>query len=147
MTFFSVMKNRILWEIKAEERTELQSWVRSHKLAHRYGKRAKEILLLSEGSTDDFSRPQAARGRAAISKGKNRFVERGIEGLKAEPRRGKPPGSPLADRARVIELACAKPDAGYRQWSQRRIAEQGGMSQSKGCDILGSNQLRPHNTD
>lgn len=53
----------------------------------------------------------------------------------------------MEDHARVIELACTKPTDGYTSWSQRRIAKELGISQSKVCVILSKNELKPHKTD
>jgi transcriptional regulator with XRE-family HTH domain len=47
----------------------------------------------------------------------------------------------------VIEKACTKPDDGYTNWSQERIAKEVGISQSKVFQILKQADLKPHKTE
>lgn len=67
-----------------------------------------------------------------------------LEGLKDAPRSGKPPIYTEKDKARVIHLACNKPTGGYTNHSQRRIAAEIGMSQTKVQNILSNHKLQPH---
>ena len=79
-----------------------------------------------------------------INRWKRRYKEQGISGLEDAPRSGKPPIYGEADKARVINLACSEPENGYSNWSQRRIAEEVGMSQTKVHQILEEHELKPH---
>jgi putative transposase len=47
----------------------------------------------------------------------------------------------------VIQLACEKPQDGYSNMSQRRIASKLGMSQYTVHKILKENELKPHKTE
>jgi transposase len=44
----------------------------------------------------------------------------------------------------VIQKACSKPEGGYTNWSQSRIAKEVGISQSKVFQILKETDLKPH---
>ncbi len=48
---------------------------------------------------------------------------------------------------RVVQLACEKPTGGYTNWSQQRIAQAVGISQSSVQHILKSADLKPHKTE
>jgi putative transposase len=51
------------------------------------------------------------------------------------------------DRARIVQKACEKPEGGYTNWSQRRIAKELGMSQSTVQKTLKEHVLKPHKVD
>lgn len=114
---------------------------------HRSVIRAKIILLLHKGSSYDYVKAELKVGREAISKWKKRFILYRIDGLQDAPRSGKPPVYNEVDKARVIQKACSKPEGGYSNWSQRRIAKELGMSQSTVQGILKSHDLKPHKVD
>ncbi|MGV8135447.1 MAG: hypothetical protein AB2L20_09545 [Mangrovibacterium sp.] len=44
----------------------------------------------------------------------------------------------------VIQKACSKPEGGYTNWSQQRIAKEVGISQSRVFQILKEADLKPH---
>jgi len=134
-------------ELTEEESIELKMWVNSHKTEQRYAQRAKVILCLQSHKSQEEIKKEVGLSKPAISKWKKRFLEKRIEGLRDAPRSGKPLTYTMEDHARVTELACTKPTDGYTTWSQRRIAQELGISQSKVCVILSQNKLKPHKTD
>ncbi|MCK5148012.1 IS630 family transposase [bacterium] len=126
---------------------ELLTRSRSQCLDYRFVLRAKIILLCVENKTYDEIGSTLNIGRAAIAKWKKRFLSKGLDGLNDLPRSGKPKTYTEADRVRVVQKACSKPQGGYSNWSQRRIAKEVGMSQSKVHQILKENELKPHKVD
>lgn len=134
-------------ELSDMDYQELLIRSRSQRLDHRLVIRAKIILLCSEGKTYDEIGFALNIGRAAIAKWKKRFLSKGINGLKDSPRSGKPRIYDEADRVRVVQKACSQPQGGYSNWTQRRIANEVGMSQSKVNQILQENELKPHKVD
>ena len=133
--------------LSEEESKELLLRSRSISLDYRRVLRAKIILFCSEGKSYDEIKSELRVGKTAIAKWKSRYLRHGIMGLSDNPRSGKPPTYSVADKARVINKACCKPEGGYSNWSQRRIAEEIGMSQSKVHQILKENQLKPHKVE
>ncbi len=133
-------------ELSEEERAALELRVRSHKIEYRSKIRSKIIISLSENKTYGEIQEELGISRPMINKWKRRYKEDGILGLEDAPRSGKPAKYGEVDKARVINLACSKPEDGYSNWSQRRIAKEVGMSQTKVQQILASNDLRPHKT-
>lgn len=127
-----------------EELTELQFIARSSKAEKRMVERAQIILCWQSGKSFVETREELGVSEVIISKWRRRFVTHRLDGLRDAPRSGKPPVFTAAKKASVIELATRKPGNGYTNWSQRRIAKQAGMSQSKVQQILKQADLKPH---
>jgi transposase len=120
---------------------------RAYSADHRSVVRSKIILMLYNGYSYDSVKAELKVGREAIAKWKKRFIQFGIEGLQDAPRPGKPAIYTEADKARVIQKSCSKPEDGYSNWSQRRIAKELGMSQSTVQGILSTHDLKPHKVE
>ncbi len=133
--------------IPESDRTELMVRSRSHKLAIRDVLRAKIILAFADGQSYDTIQEELKTSRPVLNKWKGRYKKHGLAGLKDLPRSGKPAMYDEADKARVVQLACARPGEGYSNWSQRRIAKKLGMSQTKVQQILASHDLKPHKVE
>jgi transposase len=103
--------------------------------------------MLNQGASYSRIKIELSTNNQAISKWKKRFLSLGIEGLQDKSGRGKEPLYNAYDEARVINLACTKPTDGYSNWSQKRIGEQLGISQSTVCRILAKSKLKPHKTE
>lgn len=129
------------------QRQELMRISRSQKSESRIVTRAKIVLQSSEGKTYDEIMQITNQCRASVSKWRKRFIEFGIGGLKDLARPGKPRIITAEQHALVIEKACSKPEDGYTNWSQRRIAKAVGISQTKVQNILSQADLKPHKTD
>jgi putative transposase len=121
---------------------ELQIMFRSRKIEKRYSERAQVVLLSLEGKGLDTIISETGLSRPVVNKWRQRFRKGGIAGLRDAPRSGKP-----AVIAAVIQKACEKPTGGYTNWSQQRIAEQVGISQSKVHQILKAADLKPHKVE
>jgi len=130
--------------VTEEQRHELLMMSRSQKLDHRYVLRASIILLSIEGEAVDAIMKRVQCSRKAVNKWRNRFREKGMEGLQDMPRPGQAPIYSAEQKAAVIEKACTKPDGGYTNWSQQRIADAVGMSKSHVNRILMEANLKPH---
>lgn len=138
---------KIKLELSESQREELLIISRSSRAEHRMVHRSKIILMASEQFSYEEICKELSTNNPAIAKWKSRYNEDGIEGLKDKPRPGKKPDYDAYDEARVIQLACSKPTGGYSNWSQQRIGEEFGMSQSTVCRILDRSKLKPHKTD
>lgn len=141
---FSIKTNITL---SNQERVDLQIISRSTSSEYRLVQRAKIILMLSIGCPYSEIREQLQTTDSAISKWKRRYLKMRLDGLSDEKRSGKPTLYNSYDHARVMHLACSKPDGGYSNWSQARIAEKLGMSQSTVSRILSESELKPHKTE
>jgi transposase len=134
-------------EITSDERDELLTMSRSHKLEKRYVERSLIILYSVEGKSLEQIIELTGKSRPVVNKWRQRFRERGLEGLKDAPRSGKPKTITPEQKAMVIEKACTQPEGGYTNWSQDRIAKEVGISQSKVFQILQQADLKPHKVE
>lgn len=128
----------------AEQRQMLLVMRRSLKIEKRYSQRAEVILLSLEGKSLDNIIKVTGMSRPVVNKWRQRFRVDGIVGLQDSARSGKPNVITAQQKATVIQKACEKPTGGYTNWSQKRIAEQVGISQSKVHQILKQADLKPH---
>lgn len=134
----------IHYQVTEQQREELVTMQRSLKLQKRYVDRAKVIILSSEGMTIDQIMEQTRLSRRAVNKWRQRFKSAGIDGLKDAHRPGKRPVITQEQKLLVIQKACSKPEGGYTNWSQARIAKEVGISQSRVFQILKETDLKPH---
>ena len=127
-----------------EARAELEMRSRSQTIERRMADRAQIILLSSDGKTFDEICSQLNTSPPVVNKWRMRYRKEGLAGLRDQPRSGKPLTISATIRAQVIELARSKPTDGYSNWSQRRIAQQVGISQNSVTRILQEADLKPH---
>jgi len=133
-------------EIETTIKNELLIISKSSKAEHRLVFRATIILMLNQGASYSEICEELSTTDRTISNWKKAFIDKGIAGLKDKSGRGKKSQLTESEKAKVIHLACSKPADGYTNWSQTRIAEKMGMSQSTVQRILKSNKLKPHKT-
>ncbi len=140
-------RRRTTINLTDDERKELILMSRSMTLEYRYVLRAKIILLWFENKSINESESLLLTSKPTIIKWRKRFIKKRIEGLKDLPRPGKKPVISPEQRAKIFELACSKPSGGYTNWSQRQLAKEIGISQSRICKILKEADLKPHKTE
>jgi transposase len=138
------MAERTTIDISDDILIELRTIARSTKAERRQVERARIILCWHEGKSFAETRKALGVSDTAINKWRKRFADHSFQGLVDAPRSGKPAVFTAAQKARVIKLATQKPPKGYTSWSQRRIAQETGMSQSKVHQILVGADLKPH---
>jgi transposase len=138
------MAKRTTITISSEDLIELETITRSTKAENRLVQRAKIILDWHQGKTFSETQSQLGVSQVIINKWRKRFAAVGLKGLSDAPRSGKPAVLTAVQKARVIKLATSKPKKGYTSWSQRRIAKEAGMSQSKVQQLLSQADLKPH---
>jgi len=130
-----------------EERETLMRWERRPKSAQGLALRCRVVLACAEGSSNTAVAAELGIGRDTVRKWRNRFVERGFEGLHDEPR----PGAPRTVSDDAVELVIVKTleetphDATH--WSTRSMAKATGMSQSAISRIWRAFGLKPHLVD
>jgi transposase len=134
-------------KLTEDDKHELLLISRSTKAEHRMVRRAKIILLLDANKSYKEIITALSTNHEAIAKWKRRFQSSGINGLFDLNGRGKVALYNKYDESRVINLACSTPEDSYSTWSQQRIAEKLGMSQSTVCRILKKSDLKPHKTE
>jgi len=134
-------------DLTPADRHELEMWARSQTIERRMADRAKIILMSAEGKTFNEICLVLNTSPPVVNKWRKRFGKGGLNGLMDRARPGKPSSISAYTRAKVLELAKSKPEEPYSNWSQRRIAQQVGISQNSVTRILREADLKPHKID
>ena len=109
--------------LNAEQKGELESWIRSSTAEQRLVFRAKIIMLASEGmGTSAIAREMKTRP-ATVTKWRVRFARLGLDGLRDAPRPGKRRQYLPDDEKRVLQMLDESPPSGYAQWNGPLLAQ------------------------
>src|SRR5271154_1723124 len=116
-------------EVAEQDRAVLVRWARRPKTAQGIAQRAQIILRLGQGhSSSDVARQMQVHIQT-VSKWRERFRTRGVEGLLDEPRPGQPRKIPAAlGEALIGRPGETKPPAATH-WSTRPMAGAAGLNQ------------------
>lgn len=113
-------------QLTTAEREYLQGILNKGKHAARTIKRARMLLLLSEGATAQEAADKSGGALSTVYKIWNRYLEEGKDVEKTvteRPRSGQPPKLTDTLKAHITALACSRPPEGRSQWSLRMIAD------------------------
>jgi len=131
--------------LKEEERAELERRVRSVKTSKRDNLRAQIILLRAEGKSQKEVAKELGVSHVCVSKWTRRFIEKGLEGLKDLPGRGRKPSIP-PEKIKEVISRVTQPPPGRSRWSVRSMAKAVGISRHSVHQIWKKNDLKPHLT-
>jgi len=117
------MKKALPVQVTADERKDLEKWIRSQTIEKRLSMRAHIILLASEGKESKEIASTLHTREATISKWRNRFIADRLIGLQDTPRTGKPREYTQDDETRILNVLDKKPPKGYASWSGGLMAD------------------------
>lgn len=129
--------------LKEDEREELERRVRSVKASKRDSLRAEIILLRAEGKSQKEVAKQLGVSHVCVSKWTRRFIEKGLEGLKDLPGRGRKSSIPPEKIEQVI-TRVTQPPPGRTRWTVRTMAKAVGISRHTVHQIWKKNDIKPH---
>lgn len=129
--------------LKEDEREELERRVRSVKTSKRDSLRAEIILLRAEGKSQKEVAEQLGVSHVCVSKWTRRFIEKGLEGLKDLPGRGRKSSIPPEKIEQVI-TRVTQPPPGRTRWTVRTMAKAVGISRHSVHQIWKKNDIKPH---
>ena len=134
-------------ELTVQENNQLVEWTRRHKTSQALALRARIILACAQGVDNSEVARRCRVMRQTVSKWRNRFLERCLDGLLDEPR----PGAPRKlDDARIEALIATTLNERPREathWSTRLLAKKVGMSQSTVSRAWRAFGLQPHRSE
>jgi len=133
--------------LSGAERETLERWARRPKSAQALALRCRIVLAVAEGRTIREVAAELSCNRNTVSKWRQRFAERRLDGLIDEPRPGRPRSITDAQVERVIVKTLEERPAGATHWSTRSLAQASGMSQTAVCRIWRAFGLKPHLTE
>jgi transposase len=134
--------------VSVAEREELERLVRAHTTPQRLAKRAKAILMAGDGVPNRRIAEAVGMGEEYVAKWRQRFDARRIEGLKDDPRPGRPRIYGPEDRLRLVATVTSEPPDPASHWSHSQLAAtlsgDVGISASQIGRILAAMDLKPH---
>ena len=135
------------FELGEDEQNELRRLERRRTVAQALALRARIVLACAEGQSNTTVAQRCGVTRPTVGKWRQRFVERGVDGLLDESRTGHPRtvGDEEVERVLVNTLESQPTDATH--WSTRSMAKASGLSQSTVSRIWRAFGLQPHRTE
>jgi transposase len=133
--------------VSVAERQELERLVRAHKTPQRLVKRATVILLAGDGVSNRQISKRVGMAEPYVAKWRSRFEAKRIEGLRDDPRPGRPRIYGPEDRFRLVATVTQTPPDPASHWSHSQLAAamaDVGISASQIGRILASLDLKPH---
>ncbi len=106
-----------------EERTALVAWTQSGKTEHRLAERARMVLALAEGKTNQEVAAALKTRAARVSKWRTRFARHGLEGLRDAFRQGRPRRYDAATERRIVAVLEEPPPKGWATWTGTLVAQ------------------------
>jgi transposase len=112
-----------VFHLTDEESRTLQEWTRKGKTENRLVERAKIVLLAGSGQTNQQIAETLKTRTARVSKWRQRFGAKRLEGLGDAARSGKPAKYDQTTEKRVLALLDEPAPEGYAKWNGRLVAE------------------------
>lgn len=133
-------------KLSEDERSQLQSMVRSRSLPHGLVRRARIILLSADGThTAEIAR-LCNTSRPAVSRWRTRFRRFGLAGLHDEIRSGRPRTIDDERVAELINTVLDQKPSNATHWTTRSVARETGISKSQVQRYFQLFGLQPHRT-
>jgi len=105
-----------------EERSVLESWVRSGTTEHRTVERARMVLRMAAGETNKAIAKEIKTRPARVCKWRRRFAIERLSGLTDAPRSGQPRRYDEGTERRILEALDVPPPKGYGTWTGTLLA-------------------------
>jgi transposase len=129
------------------QREQLQQWARRLNSAQALALRARIILRLTDGHTSTEVASYFHIHLQTVSKWRERFRRRGIDGLLDEPRPGQPRKIGDAQVEAVLTRTLESKPADATHWSTRSMAKATGLNQTAISRIWRAFALQPHRSE
>lgn len=136
-------RERCLRVTKAD-RKELESWLRSRKVSRSLAERARIVLLATEGMSVARISERLQVTRPTVYKWRQRYQEKGVEGLQDRPRSGRPTRLTEAKIKRILQLTTERVPKEATHWSTRLMAKYAGVTQWQVRQVWAAADLKPH---
>ncbi len=132
--------------ISEREKTQLHSIVRSRGLPHSLVRRAQIVLLSAEGKSNREVARRCGVSAPVVSLWRQRYQQRGIAGLHAELRPGRPRSYTDEQVSGLLRKVLHSKPAAATHWSVRSVAAHTGISKSTVARYFALFGLQPHRT-
>ena len=109
--------------LSEDDRATLKGWASAGSTEQRLAFRARVILNLAEGLSNEEAARRNDTRLATVSKWRGRFCKAGLQGLSDAPRSGKPSSYDEAAERRILATLDERPPRGYARWNGPLLAE------------------------
>jgi len=133
-------------KISDEDRVTLLKWKRSPTTPQKLVRRADIVLAAAEGLNNKAISERGLGSVQTICLWRKRYAEYGIEGLKDEPKPGRPRKIGQDKVAEIVATTLTPPE-GATHWSARRLAKQVKVGKSTVHRIWQAYDLKPHRVE
>jgi transposase len=133
--------------VNPEQRAQLEAWTRRRTTAQSLALRARIVLACAEVSDNGRVAGRLGVTRQMVGRWRQRFIERGVDGLLDEPRPGAPRQISDAAVERVVTLTLESKPKDATHWSTRSLAKRTGLSRMSIARIWRAFGLRPHRSE
>lgn len=117
-------KKRYVVDLTPEERDTLLAMVKRGPASARKLTRARVLLLVDKGRTDEEITTALHVSRPTVERVRKRFVDGGLEhALNDRSRSGAPRRLSGRDEAMLVALACSEPPEGRTTWTMQLLAD------------------------
>ena len=137
------MREHVL-RLSPAERRDLKKRLRSRTLPAEDVRRARLILMLTQGNSYSQIRQALACNGNYISRWKQRFVEQRLSGLYARHRGRVVEKQTPKLEARILAWTRKAPPDGSTHWSTRKLAQHLGINHMMVARVWQRANLRPH---
>lgn len=127
-----------------EERERLEAWSRRRKTAQALALRSRIVLAAADGAVNYEIAERLGVSRPTVTKWRNRFAERRLEGLLDEPRPGRPRTVSDEQVERIVTTTLERTPKNATHWSTRSLAAHLGVSQDAVWRTWQAFGLQPH---
>ncbi|WP_423919977.1 IS630 family transposase [Candidatus Poriferisodalis sp.] len=131
-------------ELSGEERETLERWARRPKSSQALALRCKIVLAAAQGRHNNEIAAALGCHAATVSKWRNRFASRRLDGLSDDPRPGPPRKITDAKVEEVIVKTLESAPRDATHWSTRSMAAEAGISAWSVHAIWTAFGLKPH---
>ena len=132
-------------DLTDEQRNELERRLRSQTLDARSVRRARIVLLATDGVGNHEIARRLEISRGQVISWRGRFAEGGVEAIKSDlPRSGR---RPRIDAAEIVRMTTQTKPEGATHWSTRKLAAKLGISDTTVQKVWRANGLKPHRVE
>jgi transposase len=131
-----------------EQRSVLETLIRSQTAPHRDVQRAMALLMASDGFANTRIASEVGVSAATVMNWRERFAEDGLKNFSGvRPGRGRKPSIPAAKIEEIVHATLHETPVGETHWSCRTMAEHAGVSPATVQRIWAARGLQPHRVE